>query len=212
MERAIVMELVEGRSFREILANRRSLVRAWGILEYESPTMPAEDRLYAFDDLHPAGQEEHIPVQFEHEGGSWTVFDQWCLRPWCACDEVCLRFFEISVRPVKTTLEHAFALRSDLDGRSPTTEVGKELTSKQEQLFDAYLGMLKSSGMDLRLRRTLIRKIGRKRLDFDEPRAVGAVARNRIKGIQLARRGPTRNQPCPYGSGKKFKRCCGMAS
>ena len=28
-------------------------------------------------------------------------------------------------------------------------------------------------------------------------------------GSVLVRRGPGRNDPCPCGSGKKFKKCCG---
>jgi hypothetical protein len=37
----------------------------------------------------------------------------------------------------------------------------------------------------------------------------GAQRRLRSRGTALKRRGPTRNGPCPCGSGRKYKGCCG---
>lgn len=46
--------------------------------------------------------------------------------------------------------------------------------------------------------------------EFEEPTRPGLGKKSRVSFRSKVRQGPKigRNEPCPCGSGKKFKRCC----
>lgn len=121
------------------------------------------------------------------ERHDWWIFDLWCLKPGCSCERVGLSFHRDD--------GNAQALvEVDLPRRSLTEmepcETGRalwEVLRKDEELL-----------AELDSRRSTIRRIARQ------------LPAHLAPAKQAAPPAPVgRNEPCPCGSGKKFKRCCG---
>lgn len=121
------------------------------------------------------------------EGRLWWIVDLWCLRPGCGCEEVALSL------QADGDDRQAF-LVVDLPRRTLTepkpNETGLRLWEVLRENPDV-LGELDD-------RRSKIRRVARKLPAFLAPPRPAAPS---------APFG--RNEPCPCGSGKKFKRCCG---
>ena len=126
-----------------------------------------------------------LAVGFERH--HWWVFDLWCLKPGCACETVGLSFH----RDDGSAQE---LVEVDLPRRSLT---GGETSETGRRLWEA-LRDDEELLAELESRRATIRRVARQLPAFLTPARPAAAA------------APVgRNEPCPCGSGKKFKRCCG---
>lgn len=121
------------------------------------------------------------------EGRLWWIVDLWRLKPGCACEEVALSLH------AEGDDTQAFLVvdlpRRALAGPKPS-ETGLRLWEVLRENPDVLA--------ELDDRRSKIRRVARKLPAFlAPPRAAAPSA-------------PVgRNEPCPCGSGKKHKRCCG---
>ncbi len=108
----------------------------------------------------------------------------YCMYPSCRCDDVAVQFFDVTQQAGghRPRLGHVKASVRSL--RDPVIDGQPVL----QQLWNA-----------------LIEQVGVARLRdrFGRMRQVAA------RQPAHAPRTPARNAPCPCGSGKKFKRCCG---
>lgn len=121
------------------------------------------------------------------DGRRYWVVDLWCLTPDCPCTEVALDF----VAADDETAEHLFV---DLETGQPNDP---DATETAHRLWNALAG--DSDALDeLRTRHEAARRVARELPEhLAPPKPVVAGPR------------AGRNDPCPCGSGKKFKRCCG---
>jgi SEC-C motif len=132
-------------------------------------------------------------------GGHWLVVDQYCVNPRCACQDALLNFIRVP--------EGASQLQ-DLRGDGPSFFYNHEdgtidPDSHHEAEAHAVLQALIQERPDLnRLlgdRHRLLRQLYARQQAAARPVAMQSIRRTKIG----------RNDPCPCGSGRKYKKCCG---
>jgi hypothetical protein len=178
--------------------------------EIISPPAPTRDRFFV--------------DSFEYNGVKYLVNDLYCPVPGCDCVEVYLCF--LALTPVGGQPNHAeanseFLAKIDRGGRVRIAEC----TSCPREQADAVLAAWrKQYGDDFEefwWRYAKIKEIAR-RTPRSPPRSANVPDRGRgrpspwpleMQPEALATAPPRagRNDPCPCGSGKKFKKCCGTA-
>jgi len=131
----------------------------------------------------------------------YLVEDMYCINPDCSCNRIVLAFFELNLSDCKTIGA------IDLD----SSNMRIQETNPREVSERGLLNLWKTLRNDdpsikqtLRERREQIQEIG--------PRIVQTSGnwehvsqKNRSKPVRKVRR----NEPCPCGSNKKYKKCCG---
>jgi hypothetical protein len=172
-----------------------------------SPDVTNEGMMAGYEEIFPFAE----PLTFSTDEQSCIVDDQYCVQPDCSCNDAVLCFFVLprdsptdhgeAVGSADQTLRVTAAVRYDLRHRtweieddppvSPST-VRKLMTALEEACpdFPAILASRRHQ-----LRRLFKRWIA----GSGQPRPLPAVSEPKIG----------RNQPCPCGSGRKYKRCCG---
>lgn len=137
---------------------------------------------------------------FEHEGAPIFVDDQYCATASCRCSEVTLSYFRVERRgPNDSEGVLLGAVRYDLrTGRHKLESTAPESTAKTvlqltETLFKA---------------RPAIHDELQGRFRFMRGFADWLAQRRREQHPQPAPAAPGRNDPCPCGSGRKYKKCC----
>ncbi len=209
LDKAIVGEFMGNARVPRLLDRRRSLVRAWGIMRSEGATaVPTERRCYGLEDFDRNGDPHAIP--FQSGGQRWCAFDLYCVDPSCGCEMVVLSLARD--RAKATTLRAAFAARIDLrgTGAEATSESGAPLSPRERRIVDDLLEELGDWSAELRIRRSFVREIASVRLTGWEAAAAPPPAP--LPAPPEAGAPPGRNDGCPCGSGRKFKKCCGRRS
>jgi hypothetical protein len=159
-----------------------------------------------------AGYCEVLPyakaIEFALGGDVWFVGDQYCVNPACSCREAFISFFRIRAAgdPDKSVIRASLVVRYAYDNGRIELEHGgdeSEFSGREREFINA----LKNTQPDLKsfvkqrhhfLRRLFINTIaGRDALRHPAP------------APRPSERSPGRNDPCPCGSGKKFKKCYG---
>lgn len=165
--------------------------------------------------------------RFAYAGAEWFADDQYCVRPGCECTEAGLAFYCATAEGVEPREPLRCAVFLHLD--YVTGEIGLVETPGRAPALDALVQALRLANPAMpdtlrghhsqlrRLCRRLMPKSARASAtslpppvwqDLDaateewllqppDPRILRAMAR------------PGRNDPCPCGSGRKFKKCCG---
>lgn len=144
------------------------------------------DALVSFLELFPSRWD--LSVVMDHQR-YWAV-DSWCLAPRCTCREIAVEFMAERTGSVGT-------IRIDV-GRFSVVDV-LDHDARLRPLGERLLGD-SSICEELRARRKLIRRVSR-----ELPRFLSSLR----DGPAASTPTPSRNGPCPCGSGKKYKRCCG---
>jgi hypothetical protein len=136
---------------------------------------------------------------FQHEGVPIFVDDQYCATASCTCSEVMLSYFRIERRgPDDAEGVQLGAIRYDLRTGRRTLEStapgssAKTVLQLTETLFKALPAIHDELNRRFRFMRGFADWLAQRRL---EPRPAPAAA-------------PGRNEPCPCGSGRKYKKCC----
>jgi hypothetical protein len=146
-------------------------------------------------------------VEFAHEQETWIFDDQYCLNPRCRCQHAALSFICVSKQSDNDRLRPTGAVYYDYRQR----KIGKRETEGDAQYsLSELLGSLKQARGDLDSllaeRHALLRHLC--------SRDLKTKAR---QGRQTIHTTPTssktrRNDPCPCGSGRKWKKCCGAVA
>jgi hypothetical protein len=149
----------------------------------------------------------------------WDVIDDYCVNPDCSCRQVVLQFVtrdECSVSRTKEKPPPAIYY----DYRSKTFEQAQAPEKHQPSLQD-LLAALKDHTPRLdgelmkrhqRLKALFKRALAKHEAAADEIQPDAELEpepqdRTEFKSAHLPK--PGRNDPCPCGSGKKYKKCCG---
>jgi hypothetical protein len=157
---------------------------------------------------------------FVFEGREFLVEDHYCANPQCDCQEVHLEFWE---RDYEFSPERRLKIRQrlmtlfTLAGKLKEIRSCDESTSTTKSLVSAWLRRCGEQFEEFRRRYALLKKIGARsfpsqpvtttRVDSSQER----LSFNR--SLQRdSRQQARRNDPCPCGSGLKFKRCCARRS
>ena len=145
------------------------------------------DTLVPFLELFPSRWD--LSVMMDHQ--SYWAVDSWCLAPRCTCQEIVVEFF------MADGTGSVGAIRIEVRRSSVVGVLGHD--ARLRPLGETLLGD-SSMGEELRARRNLIRRVSRELPRFLSSRREGPAGSTPT---------PSRNGPCPCGSGKRYKRCCG---
>lgn len=135
---------------------------------------------------------------FELSGEEWYADDQYCIAPDCGCTGAGLSFFRAhseSAPAPKAESWSAF-LHYDYESGRPSGEEAQEQHLTPAEFLGALHAHVPQLGDILRKRHGQLKQLARRLLQNAEV-PVTSPPKTR------------RNDPCPCGSGKKFKKCCG---
>jgi len=171
------------------------------------PEVELEGSMVAYSDVFLYARE----LLFEAEGERWLVEDLHCLQRRCTCYDVLILFYAVGSAPERSdtgerpgappTLQPTAAVRFDL--RRLTMELEPDPPADASAAF-GLMAALRESHPDV--------------LDHlaERRRVLRSLFRRYLRRVREEKRPPApaspkvgRNDPCPCGSGKKFKRCCG---
>jgi hypothetical protein len=152
-------------------------------------------------DVFPGEYDDVVEVK----GRRYAIDDMYCCTPKCGCAEVIVTFVPCNRD------EHASApaaLKIDLRRWKARDQDGKPLGQELLPYWQACQS-LPAFKNRLRERRRRVRVVGRKL-----HRELGAqqsctIPKPAGEGEETVAGKVGRNEPCPCGSGKKFKKCCG---
>jgi hypothetical protein len=135
-------------------------------------------------------------IEFIHEQENWLMDDQYCCNPKCPCEEAVLLFFRLLEKsgrePLQSTLSISYQYR---DGQVTRLEPEGDRRYSEHSLLESLKKARADLNSLLAQRQSLLRRLCR-----------GSLKRQTIHTPEPKIR---RNDPCPCGSGKKWKRCCG---
>jgi hypothetical protein len=168
--------------------------------------------IYEEDDLEESAY--RFGFFFTHEGCDYLIEDHYCVNPACDCQLVHIGFWERIESPRnKNDIWQRFRAAFTLDGqfeeitlcekdRHGCTSVARAWREHFGQRFEIF-----------RERYEQTKAIGRRSMpaDVPAPRPVKIVDYAGQESLDASPSGIRigRNDPCPCGSGRKFKRCCG---
>ena len=186
------------------------------------PKMVSEGTLIPFGEIlqgRPGGlvgPESWLDV-FNHEGQRYLVDDLYCANPECRCEEAHLAFIQVGTphEPGDNPVSHDFLVTLSFGGRAKIEEChgwrrarprrsfprGGSGTAATWRSCDGAHGEGQRDRAASFPRRTAV------------PRRPGFLRSDGLPAAELVSIGAPvgRNDPCPCGSGKKFKKCCGHA-
>jgi hypothetical protein len=161
--------------------------------------------------------------RFLHDGREYSVEDMYCPNPTCDCQAFHIKFWECvsasSGDPDEAIITTSFLGRFTFTGQIEIEKTGRRQPAEARRISRAWWGEHEYD-MDLYRRRyRRVKEIGQRSLDTaptQPPPAATSHRRTdrhpnlapapRLTSVEPKRVG--RNDPCPCGSGRKFKRCC----
>ncbi len=174
--------------------------------EIDITDLPNADdgHLIPFIEVFPAG----LSLYFEFENGCWGADESYCVQPGCRCTEIVLAFllFRDATGKRTTVLENTPAIRYDY--RKQTTRAlapGPAGTPPTHRLLAALKAVHPQLDKELELHHTIMKALY-VRHALAESQLRQQKLETQLKNF-AGRVG--RNDPCPCGSGRKFKKCCG---
>jgi len=145
----------------------------------------------AYNEVLPYGDQMFVTIN----SIKCIIFDQYCLLPHCSCTDTTLTIFS-AVEPEKTrkelysvTLNYRKKLWGALEERAISVPIKTVKSAIEKQIPDFYERLLKRH----RKLKGIYAHCKKKHFAPQQPLHVPKVGRN---------------DPCPCGSGKKYKRCC----
>jgi hypothetical protein len=167
-------------------------------------------------------------LQFNLAGADWLADDHHCVDPDCNCTQASLAFYRAPAGGNRQSALLNPSVVLYLDRCSGKTKVTKKRfgSPKPAVLVDALRAALRDLADKLRQRAEHLKRLAKRLLpgpecwrDANIPPPGGtdpdATTEPRLAnvpagGTYRSPPRPGRNDPCPCGSGKKFKKCCGV--
>ena len=162
---------------------------------------------------------------FVFEGREFLVEDHYCANPECDCKQVHLEFWERihEVYPMRRiTLQQKLMATFTLEGKLTETRFVQESASTTKHLLRAWIRRGGVHFKEFRRRYELIKSVGARSFAPKSETRANVVADKepqsdkRVAPLDSKQRDSKqrvrRNDPCPCGSGLKFKRCCARRS
>jgi len=160
-----------------------------------------DGHLVPFTEVFPLG----LSLNFTFERAAWAADEQYCVQPRCGCTEIVLSFLQLKDATGRrtTSLRDVPALRYDYRSHaSRQLASGPAGTAATGQLLTALKTAYPSLDTRLELHHRIMQSL--------YARHYFAQVKQRLETqLSVRREKIGRNDPCPCGSGKKFKKCCG---
>jgi SEC-C motif len=161
-------------------------------VEISFPPEALTGAMVGYPDVFPFARR----LEFTHAQEPWLSDDQYCCSPKCLCQEAVLSFIRLSERagrePLRPTLSLSYEYR---EGKVGWVDPEKNPRCSEQDLLESLKNARPDLDSLLAQRQGLLRRLcGRTVKRQTLPTAAPKIGRN---------------DPCPCGSGKKWKRCCG---
>jgi hypothetical protein len=156
-----------------------------------------------------------VTFRLEHDGVEYFVDDLYCPNPDCHCGEVHLRFFRHvqSPRTDQAVIRECFVAILSLEGDLKSVERRDETQKQANAVLKRWRAGPEFNGdlEDFQWRYGKIKEIAERNPPRRHPKGspqdwLEPPAERLSRPLRVGR-----NEPCPCGSGKKFKKCCGKA-
>jgi len=152
-----------------------------------------EGAMFSYRDIFHFGKD----LLIEHNKTKYLIDDQYCLDPKCPCTHVALSF--VPHKYNKFVKQEQMALRLNynkltweiINEKYDDEKVLKPLIEKTMEVIPDFINTVKKRHETMRL-------------IYRQFKLQNFLSRNTPKKIKTGR-----NEPCPCGSGKKYKKCCG---
>ncbi len=133
------------------------------------------------------------PVVFFHGKEEWLIDDQYCVKPKCDCADAAIHFIpkQPSDETIATRYNYASGTLKNVSEGLGVSAVAKELLASLKVAIPNLREILAN-------RHATLRRIYQ-----------NSLQRRKTAPSFLVEKTPGRNDPCPCGSGKKYKKCCG---
>lgn len=148
---------------------------------------------------------EYDRFLFEYKGNTYYVLDQYCTNPKCNCNDVVLVFNTLKAQRDSCKFKFAMRLRFKTGKYSVEDKIDNLTDEELEDNFKYFIESLNDPELKLfkerysRMKRiTSLLKQPSYEIEHTEPN------NNHLNSTKVSR-----NEPCPCGSGKKYKKCCG---
>jgi hypothetical protein len=148
--------------------------------------------MQTYNDILPFAETMQVVV----DGIEYVVLDQYCVKPRCGCTDVHLNL--LPIRQEGDTLESTSSVNVNYDAKTWERVAEEPLPCDMA----TFRRLMESAIPDLHTKLQARHK---------KLCAIYAHARERARTTNadsLSRQSVGRNDPCPCGSGKKFKKCC----
>jgi hypothetical protein len=151
--------------------------------------------------------------EFTCEGRPWLVDDQYCVRPGCTCTEAGLSFFCLSDNGHSSAKRRRCLTALFYDYRAATFKVKtmRRGSPGPDLLLPALQAAHPGLAAQLARRHQQLQQISRRLWPKSSIPSMEAFSLlpGRRPVVNEPKTKVGRNEPCPCGSGKKFKKCCG---
>jgi hypothetical protein len=163
-------------------------------VQFPPEVLDGDGSMVGYYELFPYAQ----PIAATLDATPWILDDQYCVSPTCRCQDVSVAFLQGHSAPAldavcnneEITIRYAYG-----KGVITKSQAAKASAPSGQDL----LRLMKEAQPDLDKvfaeRHALLRRLFRR-----------AIAETRPN---MPIKKPGRNEPCPCGSGEKYKRCCG---
>jgi hypothetical protein len=174
------------------------------IVSFPEKRIEKDGMMIGYADILPYAEQ----IWFDHEDIHYIIFDQYCLSYTCSCTHTALTFLAIkNERPLNknSPLSIIFDYKTNsykVEGcgttniATPKELVNKILHMKLGKVFKERHKKLRDIYANFRSKK---RGAIKRSLNQSRPKLIN-------ESISAPKAG--RNQPCPCGSGKKYKKCC----
>jgi hypothetical protein len=185
----------------ETLRRHYQEAKAWGAdnwWKHEDWTQLEEGPCVGWVDVFPMAK----AWSWEVGGRVFIAEDQYCIKPACPCDEVILVFhhFDLATCEGRSAMLLGTVAHDLETGKRSIVELERGRPEELLRLADELFSRVSGLADELHRRRTFMREFGRH---------VEGQKRARAKSLPVRPApSPGRNDPCPCGSGKKYKKCC----
>lgn len=162
-----------------------------------------------------------VALEFVYEDAPCYVDDQYCVRPGCTCTDAGLTFFRSShpEHPWPDASRSFVLVRYDYETVQWKVEGGRIGASAADDLIrainrahpDLRDTLRRRHGQLKQLAARLMPEPARDSQAADDPESASPSRLSPAPQPVRAEHRPGRNEPCPCGSGKKFKKCCGRS-
>ena len=144
------------------------------------------------------GIQDGIALKSKYEGKTYWIYDHYCMHPNCECNEVYLEFTE--EQKSKQAVGHHFGVRLSFKDESYILEDYNFSKQKAMEIVEDTLKYSHDAIQLCKVRYKLMKDKGTQTIVDQANAASQPVVKGEVTG---------RNEPCPCGSGKKYKKCCG---
>ena len=185
-------------------------------LETYFPPNAREGAMVGYYEILPFAR----PIRFNHEAHDWAFDDQYCLRPDCSCQAAVLECFQITPGPAgaapagpNLSLRYYYDTQRfevlETIGTDISAQAFLNAMRQTQPDFDTFLAKRHDQLRHL-YRRFRQRQPAAKRAAASGPGGDADLVDEPAAPPAQAIPKPGRNDPCPCGSGKKYKKCCGQ--